>query len=153
MNPFETETMAELCLRQGHRQEALGIYRRLLARITDEAARARMNGRIVALEATAEVPRDDRRSAADPPLSVPGVRTRTDGNELTLEWRLPPGTRAPVVELLLVKRGPSGVETETRSLAVDGNAGRLVLTVSGLHLARAAAGTQGAAGFVPLARG
>ena len=48
MNPFETETMADLCLRQGHHIEALAIYRRLLLRSTDEAAREREGDRVPA---------------------------------------------------------------------------------------------------------
>ena len=174
MNPFETETMADLCLRQGHRHEALALYRRLVARTTDEVARERMSRRVAAIEASTEIPRVKgdipareasplapsvrisggvKASVTDPELPVPGVRTRTTGDELTLEWRLPPETKLPAVELLLVTQGPKGVETETRSLAVERNAGRLVLTVKGLHLARAAAGTRGDDRFVPLARG
>ena len=42
MNPFETETMAELCVRQGHLEDALGIYQRLLQRAPDAGARVRL---------------------------------------------------------------------------------------------------------------
>ena len=146
--------MADLCLRQGHRDKALGIYRRLIARTSDEVARNRIRHRVAAIEgepATATTPGNG--AGNDAPLPIPGVRTRTSGDEVTLEWRLPPETRAPTLEVLLVKQGPGGVETETRSLAVDGATGRLMLTVMGLQLARAAAGTRGDGRFVPFARG
>ncbi|MES1205672.1 MAG: hypothetical protein ABUS79_07010 [Pseudomonadota bacterium] len=149
MNPFETETMADLCLRQGHPAEALTIYRRLVQRPLDAPARARIERRIASLEG-------DARGTAkeiDPPLAVPAVRARWSGDVVTVEWRLPPRTPAPGLEVLLVRQGPAGVETETRAIAVDGDAGRITLTVSGLHLARAAAGTRAGGHFVPVARG
>ncbi len=43
-SPFVTETMAELYLQQGHRDEALAVYRQLIAERPDDAAlRARMD--------------------------------------------------------------------------------------------------------------
>lgn len=168
MNPFETETMAELCLRQGHRDEALGIYRRLLARTNDETASERMRQRLAALEgeSVSVAPSVAGSEAAQPissarawtsdveaPLSSPGVRARATGDELTLEWRLPPATKSPTIEVLLVKHGPDGIDTETRTLTVNDAAGRLMLTVKGLQLAKAAVGTRGDGRFVPLARG
>lgn len=177
MNPFETETMADLCLRQGHRQEALAIYRRLLARVTAEPARARIIERISAIDnvsadgaplaarsptgvgtapltspvaAPATLP---ARPASAPPIPLPGVRARHSGDQLTIEWRLPVETRTPALEVLLVKTGPGGVSTETRELALAGNAGLLTLVAKGLHSVRVAAGSRGPRGFVPLARG
>jgi septum site-determining protein MinC len=47
---FGTETMAELCVRQGRVGDALGIYRRLVAR-TDDARQARWAARLAELEA------------------------------------------------------------------------------------------------------
>jgi hypothetical protein len=164
VNPFETETMAELHLRQGHREEALAIYRRLLARTTDEAARARMLRRIAGAEG-ADVAADSpllaeggkrsvgwARSAADP--EIPSVSARLSGNEVTVEWRLPPGTPTPAVEVLLVSLGSAGVISETRTIEVDRDRGQLVLRVADLHSARAAAGRRAAGGgFIPIVRG
>jgi hypothetical protein len=157
VNPFETETMADLCLRQGHHLEALAIYRRLLLRSIDEAARKRMARRIATIE------RDHAQGASRPatpttttvtetPLPVPGVRARWSSDALTIEWRLPPRTPTPGLEVLLVTRGPSGVETETRTIDLDGDAGEISLTVKGLHLARVAAGFRVGGNFVPVAR-
>jgi hypothetical protein len=145
MNPFETETMAELCLRQGHRDEALGIYRRLLARAEDGTGRARLQHRIETLERGDATP-------ADPPLALPGLRARCAGTAVTVEWRLPAGTPGPNLELLLLVRTPAGIATETRSLPLDRDTGQLVLEVKGLHSARAAAGFVSDGRFVPLAR-
>lgn len=144
MNPFETETMADLCLRQGHRAEALAIFRRLLDRTSDEDARARIGRRIVAVENSDTAP-------ADSPLPAPGVRTSGSGDRLTVEWRLPVEIQRPALEVLLVKNGPEGVVTETRAIAVDGNTGQLTLGTRGLHSARVAIGSHGPQGFVPLA--
>ena len=47
---FETETMAELCLKQGLVRDALVIYRRLLASAHDEETRVRRAQRIAELE-------------------------------------------------------------------------------------------------------
>lgn len=143
MNPFETETMAELCLRQGHRTEALEIYRRLLARAGDATGRRRLTERVAAME-----------SHGDPAaLEIPGVRARWSDRELTIEWRLPEETQEPALEVLLVKTGPAGVETETRELVLDDTSGLLTLGTRDLHSARVAAGRRGPRGFVPLARG
>src|SRR3954451_10931650 len=52
---FATETMAELCARQGRVRDAAGIYRRLLAGAPDEERRARWTQRLETLAAA----RDD----------------------------------------------------------------------------------------------
>ena len=54
--------------------------------------------------------------------------------------------------LLLPPRTATGVATETRSLRLDGEAGRLTLHVEGLHSARAAAGYRRDNRFIPLLR-
>jgi hypothetical protein len=46
--PFMTETMADLYLRQGHREKALEVYRAVLAQRPDDAA---LRARVAALEA------------------------------------------------------------------------------------------------------
>jgi hypothetical protein len=161
MNPFETETMADLCLRQGHRDEALTIYRRLLARTADEATKERINRNIAAI-ARETTPSgtppigapaaEEEKDGGLPPLQTPGVRTRWAGDGLTIEWRLPLETETPALEVLLVTRGPTGVVTETRAIDLNANRGRITLTVTGLHLARAAAGFRSGGSFVPIAR-
>jgi hypothetical protein len=143
MNPFETETMAELCLRQGHREEAAGIYRRLLARATDEGVRARLRGRLGNIAGDA---------VADASLTEPGLRARTAGDQLTVDWRLPAGAPKVALELLLVLRGAAGVVTESRTLPLEAQAGRLVFDVPGLHSAKAAAGFHKDGRFVPVLR-
>jgi hypothetical protein len=154
MNPFETETMAELCLRQGHRAEAAGIYRRLIARASDETARARLSARLGTLDGApgAVVTTLGPGLPGEAGLSSPGLRTRSVGDRLHVDWRLPPGVRTLTLQLLLVLRGPAGVATETRTLPLESEAGRLVLDVPGLHSAKAAAGVHKDGRFVPVLR-
>ena len=154
MNPFETETMAELCFRQGHANEAVGIYRRLLTRATDEPTRARLRGRLGAIGGLTE---NDAGTPASPSpgeggLPSPGLRTKSVGDHLTVDWRLPSGASPLTLQLLLVLRGPAGVATETRTLTLETEAGRLVLDVPGLHSTKAAAGFHKDGRFVPVLR-
>ena len=167
-NPFETETMAELCVRQGHRDEALAIYRRLLGRAAVGAARERLGARVALLEselaraagenpppAKGEAAGDEgsaRRLPAALPLA-PGLRATMAGVQLTIDWRLPVAEPRPrELEVLIVLRTPTGVTTETRSLRLDVDTGRLELHVEGLHSARAAAGYRRDDRFIPLLR-
>jgi hypothetical protein len=59
---YETETMAELCARQGRLSEAIAIFRELAETAADSATRARARARLDTLEASwqplrvAEVP-------------------------------------------------------------------------------------------------
>jgi len=156
MNPFETETMAELCVRQGHRDEALAIYARLISRAIDQATRLRLEKRILELEtapAEQKAPAPPAlQDAPQPGLSAPGIRSRVTDDVAVVEWNLPAGTAGPTLQLLLVARTPAGVTTESRSVRVDASAGRMVLAVPGLHSLRAAAGFTTGDRFVPLAR-
>jgi hypothetical protein len=147
VNPFETETMAELCVRQGHVGEALDIYRRLIARVGDPNDRARIQRRITMLD------RGDSGVSPTAALTVPGVRAHWESDRLTVEWHLPDDTDAPAVQILLVHARDTGVATETRTVDVDHSAGNMIVAVKGLHSARVAAGRRTATGFVPLARG
>jgi hypothetical protein len=70
---------------------------------------------------------------------------------LTCTWALPAGTAAPAIQLLLVVRGPDGVEAETRTLRLDRLAGATTLRVAGLHSARAALGRLDGDRFIPIA--
>ncbi|HKN67284.1 MAG TPA: tetratricopeptide repeat protein [Gemmatimonadaceae bacterium] len=62
---FVTETMAELYVKQGHREQALDVYRQLVQRNPDDAALA---GRLRDLEAAGARP---ARSEAEPVAPVP----------------------------------------------------------------------------------
>lgn len=165
-NPFETETMAELCVRQGHRDEALAIYRRLLGRAADGVTRERLGARVALLEselrmgaggtpppaAGAGNDRSSQRRPSAPPIE-PGLRATITGVQLTIDWRLPAAEPRPrELEVLLVLRAPTGVATETRSLRLDTETGHLELRVEGLHSARAAAGYRREDRFIPLLR-
>jgi len=160
-NPFETETMAELCVRQGHGEEGLAIYRRLLGRAADAAARERLGARVARLEsallasepgsAARPAQRDEAGQAAPP--SQPGLRAAIDGHRLIIDWRLPAAEPRPrELQVLLVMRAATGVTTETRSLRLDAQSGRIQLQVEGLHSARAAAGHRRDDRFVPILR-
>jgi hypothetical protein len=156
MNPFETETMAELCLRQGHRDEALAIYARLISRAPDQAGRLRLEQRVLAIETApseqkAPAPPANQAHSAST-LKAPGIRSRVSDDVAIVEWSLPTGTAGPTLQLLLVARTPAGITTESRSVPVTTSAGRMVLSVPGLHSLRAAAGFTAGERFVPLAR-
>ena len=135
MTVFETETMAELCVKQGHVAEALAIYRRLIDAAPDAAARARHAARL------AEVERD-----------ACALRLERRGDDLVFTWRLPDGTPSPALQVLLVARGRDGVETETRTLALEGPSGTTTVTAGRLASVHAAVGRVDGARFVPLAR-
>jgi septum site-determining protein MinC len=88
---FATETMAELCARQGRFADAAAIYRRLLDGALDDEKRARWSAR---LEALAGAP--ERAAAAAPPPAPP-------------DTPLPPSTSLPPppeLRLPLVVRQP-----------------------------------------------
>jgi len=160
VNPFETETMVDLCIRQGHVRDARAILQTLLGRTIDEATRRRLATRLATLDQSG---RDDRARGGrsgrgdgarrrDPELPLPGVRaTEADGGVM-VEWRLPPETASPAVAVLLLTRGPSGIASESRVIPVSDPAGRMKVSVAGLHSARVAAGFSAGERFVPLAR-
>jgi hypothetical protein len=151
---FETETMAELCLKQGLAREALAIFQRLLARTPDQTVRSRYSRRIAELTAAgAKAASSSERPNRDAaPLPQPGLRADHDGKELKLEWLLPANTRAPALQLLLLRRDESGIATECRTLPLDGAQGHLTLPLADLHSLRAAAGRMEGDRFIPLVR-
>jgi hypothetical protein len=155
-NPFETETMAELCLRQGHRGESLAIYHRLLARAGDEPTRVRLGARLTAIRADPSVGMTTvppPTAPSSPALAEPGLRTTVAGDALSIEWRLPSNLPRPrTLELLLVLRTSAGVATETRSLPLERDTGRLDLQIPTLHSARAAIGYHRDNRFIPTLR-
>ncbi len=66
---FATETMAELCVRQGRAADAMAIYRRLIDRASDDARRDRFQKRLETLVALAAA---RTAGAAAQPDAAPG---------------------------------------------------------------------------------
>ncbi|HVU49601.1 MAG TPA: hypothetical protein VHL80_02880 [Polyangia bacterium] len=154
MTVFETETMAELCVKQGLVTEALAIYRRLVEGARDGATRERRATRLAELERMA---RDVVRARGGGPASAtaagaPSLTVERRASALRFAWTLPPETRDPALQLLLVRRGPGGVETESRTLRLEGARGSTTVEAAGLHAVHAAVGWLDGARFVPLAR-
>jgi len=139
---FETETMAELYVKQGLVDRAVDIFRRLAAESSDPGERRRFEARL------AQLPRET--DAA--PMEVPGLRVKETSGEIEIEWRLPPDVRSPTLQLLLLRRTPAGIETDPRTLPLAAAQGRTVLSVSDLCGVRAAAGRLEGQAFVPLVR-
>jgi hypothetical protein len=157
MTVFETETMAELCVKQGLVSEALAIYRRLLDAAGDAETRARRAARLAELErvAAGAARRRAEPTTPEPAPALAGAATLTLerlGDELTFTWAVPPETATPALQVLLLVRGPEGVEAETRTLPLERRAGTTTLRAAGLHSARAAVGWLDGDRFVPLAR-
>jgi hypothetical protein len=153
---FETETMAELCVKQGLVSEARAIYRRLVAEAPDAGTRARRAGRLAELArgpqglTTAHVALAVRAPVAAPGLPALTLARRADA--LIFTWSLPAETKSPALQVLLVRRGPAGIETETRTLPLEAPRGTTRVDAAGLHSVRAAAGWLDGARFVPLVR-
>jgi hypothetical protein len=158
MTVFGTETMAELCVKQGLVSEGLAIYRRLVADAPDERARARCADRLSELQRIAQgavAVRARTENVAPPAAGTPGQPTLTLErlrDALLFAWSLPPETRAPALQLLLMRRGPAGIDTETRTIPLGAPAGRTTVDAPGLYAVRAAVGWLDGARFVPLAR-
>lgn len=151
---FETETMADLCARQGRPGEAIAIYRRLsLMAGAPTEAQARWRTRIIELERKWQPAHIGPAAPLDVPLpTAPGVRVLAAEDQVTVAWALPPGTPCPTLELLVLQRTPAGIETVKQSIALETASGRIGLVAGGLHSALAAAGTARDGKFIPLAR-
>jgi hypothetical protein len=155
---FETETMAELCLKQGLVRDALLIYRRLVAGATDETTRVRHARRVAELEQRdGDRDRDRNRDGQAPPSNaVPrpptDIRERHDDQQIILEWRLPAGTPAPALQILVLRREAAGIAAERRTVRLAEAQGTLTLPIAGVHSVRAAAGKLDGDRFVPLVR-
>jgi hypothetical protein len=156
MNPdtiYETETMAELCARQGRVGEAIDIYRHLVDSIADATVRARIERRLDTLQSTWAAPRPiDVRPADIPIPDAPGVAVAVGDDQVTVAWALPLGTVSPAVDLLLLQRTPTGIETVKQRLALETPSGRLAVAAPAVHSAVAAVGPVMGGRFVPLAR-
>jgi len=150
---YETETMAELCARQGRLDEAIEIYRSLLDVAHDAPTRARFRARMATLEASWRPLADGSVPAADVPLpAAPGVSVHALDDQLTVAWALAPAVAAPTLELLLLQRTGAGIGTQKKTLPLSTTSGRLGLAAPALHSAVAAIGTMVDGRFVPLAR-
>ncbi len=139
---FDTETMAELCVRQGLTEQAIGIFRRLAEVAADPSIRLRYETRI------SELGRDP----ALAPIEIPGLRVTERAEAVEIEWRLPPELREATLQVLLMRRGPDGIETDPRTLPLGATQGRTSFTVANLCGVRAAAGRLVDGSFVPLCR-
>jgi hypothetical protein len=150
---YETETMAELCARQGRIGEAISIYRSLCTSGEDAATRARAEARLATLEATWQPLRETEVPPADLALpSVPGVAVRVGEDQLTVAWALPPETSPLALDILVLQKTAAGIDAQKKLLPLTTATGRLGLAVPQVHSAVAAAGTVRAGRFVALAR-
>jgi hypothetical protein len=139
---FDTETMAELCVRQGLTDQAMGIFRRLAEVTADPGVRRRYEMRL------SELARDP----AIGPIETPGLRVTAHEADVEIEWRLPPEVPSPTLQVLLLRRGPDGIETDPRTVPLSAAQGRTNLTAPNLCGVRAAAGRLVEGSFVPLVR-
>jgi hypothetical protein len=150
---YETETMAELCARQGRLGEAISIYRALSENAPEAATRDRARARLSKLESTWQPLREAEVPPADIALPAePGVAVAVGEDQVTIAWALPADTSPLALDVLVLQRTESGIEAQKKLLPVDAAAGRIGLSVPSVHSAVAAAGTVRAGRFVPLAR-
>lgn len=156
--PFETETMADLCARQGRFGAAISIYRNLLRAHPEDSLARRWQEKLQALEDAWQeegggptLPHEVPVPPAPGVLAVPGQDDQGESVAI-VAWALPPTPSPPVLEVMLVLRGPEGIETERRRVAVSSSSGRVALTAPGLHSVVAAAGVEQRGRFVPWTR-
>jgi len=150
---YETETMAELCARQGRIGEAISIYRSLGETAPDSATRTRALARLATLESTWQPLRETEVPPADIALPrSPGVAVLVGEEQLTIAWALPSDTAPVALDLLVLQKTSAGIEAQKKLLPLATVTGRLGLAVPGVHSAVAAAGTVRAGKFVALAR-
>ena len=150
---YETETMAELCARQGRLSEAIAIFRELAETAADSATRTRARARLDTLEATwqplrvAEVPPADLALPA-----IPGVALLLGEDQVTVAWALPPETNSPALDVLVLQRTPGGIDPQKKLLPLTETSGHIGLLLPGVHSALAAAGTLREGRFVAIVR-
>jgi hypothetical protein len=150
---YETETMAELCARQGRLGEAISIYRALAENGADAATRTRAQARLATLESTWQPLRETEVPPADIPLPAePGVAVLVADDQVTVAWALPADTAPLALDVLVLQKSSAGIDAQKKLLPVDLPSGRIGLSVPSIHSAIAAAGTVRAGRFVALAR-
>jgi hypothetical protein len=150
---YETETMAELCARQGRIGEAISIYRALGETAPDAATRTRAQARQAILESTWQPLRETEVPPADVPLPPePGVTVLVGEDQITVAWALPADTSPLALDILVLQRTSAGIDAQKKLLPLATAAGRLGLAVPAVHSAVAAVGTVRAGRFVALAR-
>jgi hypothetical protein len=143
---FDTETMAELCIKQGLTGEALAIYRRLAAATHDADKRRLYAARIGALVHPADEPSDVT------PMETPELRVERSGDDVQIEWRLPADVTAPALQMLVLRHTPDGIAAEPRTVPLSSTEGRTALGVPALHSLRVAAGRMRDGRFIPIVR-
>jgi hypothetical protein len=150
---YETETMAELCARQGRIGVAISIYRTLVESGPDLATRTRAKARLTTLESTWQPLREIEVPPADIPLPpLPGVAVLVGEDQVTIAWALPGDTAPLALDVLVLQKTAAGIDAQKKLLPLDAASGRLGLAVPAVHSAIAAAGTVRAGRFVALAR-
>jgi len=150
---YETETMAELCARQGRLGEAISIYRTLSQNGSDAALKTRAQARLSTLESTWQPLRETEVPPADIALPAePGVAVLVGDDQVTVAWALPADITPLALDVLVLQRTSAGIDAQKKLLPLDLPSGRIGLAVPAIHSAVAAAGTVRAGRFVPLAR-
>jgi hypothetical protein len=150
---YETETMAELCARQGRLSEAISIYRGLTESAPDAATRTRAQARLATLESTWQPLREIEVPPADIALpAAPGVAVLVGEDQVTIAWALPDDTTPLALDVLVMQKTHAGIDAQKKLLPVATASGRLGLAAPAVHSAVVAAGTVRAGRFVALAR-
>ena len=70
-------------------------------------------------------------------METPGLRVERRGDDVEIEWRLPPDVTAPALQMLVLRRTPDGIAAEPRTLPLASTEGRTALGVPALHSLRA----------------
>lgn len=150
---YETETMAELCARQGRLGEAISIYRALGENGSDAAVKARARARLATLESTWQPLRETEVPPADIALPAePGVAVLVADEQVTVAWALPAQATPLALDVLVLQKSSAGIDAQKKLLPVESPSGRIGLAVPAIYSAAAAAGTVREGRFVPLAR-
>jgi len=85
-------------------------------------------------------------------METPDLRVDRRGDDVEIEWRLPPDVGAPALQMLVLRNTPTGIAAEPRTLPVASTAGRTQVVVAGLHSLRVAAGRLRDGRFIPIVR-
>ena len=141
---FGTETMAELCVRQGRLPDALAIYRRLCARGAGDERHARWSARLEVLEQQPAAGRASPERDDAPPVAAPPPLVEAPSPPVVPGHVLPLVVREPV-------RSGQIVYAQANDLIVLGpvNPGAELLADGNIHVygplrGRAVAGVRGA---------